>query len=63
MVEKIKILVRFANESTYYNTITVDPTKIENPMIFRDEVFVDIDGVRVAMKREDWDKIENETSR
>lgn len=57
MVEKIKILVRFVNESTYYNTITVDPTKIENPMVFRDEVFVDIDGVRVAMKREDWDNL------
>ena len=42
-MEKIDILVRFANEGTYYNTISVDPKKIKNPMIFIDEVFITID--------------------
>ena len=54
MTEKVEVLVRFANETVYYNKINIDPTKIENPMVFIDEVFVTIDGVRVAMKKEDW---------
>jgi hypothetical protein len=58
-MEKIDILVRFANEGTYYNTISVDPKKIKNPMIFIDEVFITIDDVRVAIKKEDWNKIES----
>jgi hypothetical protein len=64
-MEKIDILVRFANEGTYYNTISIDPKKIEDPMIFTDEVFVTIDGIRVAMKKEDWNTLEqwNETGK
>jgi hypothetical protein len=54
MTEKVEVLVRFANESVYYNKIKIDPTKMEDPMVFIDEVFVTIDGVRVAMKKEDW---------
>jgi len=54
MTEKVEVLVRFANETVYYNKINIDPTKIENPMVFIDEVFVSIDGIRVAMKKEDW---------
>jgi len=53
-MEKVEVLVRFANESVYYNKINIDLTKIEDPMIFIDEVFVTIDGIRVAMKKEDW---------
>jgi hypothetical protein len=56
-MEKVEVLVRFANESVYYNKIKIDPTKIEDPMVFTDEVFVSIDGVRVAMKREDWNNL------
>jgi hypothetical protein len=64
-MEKIDILVRFANEGTYYNTISIDPKKIEDPMVFIDEVFVTIDGIRVAMKKEDWNTLEqwNETGK
>jgi hypothetical protein len=64
-MEKVDILVRFANEGTYYNTISIDPKKIEDPMIFTDEVFVTIEGIRVAMKKEDWNTLEqwNETGK
>jgi hypothetical protein len=64
-MEKIDILVRFANEGTYYNTISVDPKKISNPRIFTDEVFFNIDGITVATRKEDWEKIEqwNETGK
>jgi hypothetical protein len=57
MEKKVEILVRFANESVYYNRIKIDPSKIEEPMVFTDEVFVTIDGIRVAMKKEDWNNL------
>jgi hypothetical protein len=65
MTEKVEVLVRFANESVYYNKIKIDPTKMEDPMVFIDEVFITIDGVRVAMKKEDWNTLEqwNETGK
>ena len=64
-MEKVEVLVRFANEGVYYNTIKIDPSKISNPMIFPNEVFFTIDGIRVAIKKEDWEKIEqwNETGK
>lgn len=57
-MEKIEVLVRFANEGVYYSTIKIDPSKISNPMIFPNEVFFTIDDIRVAIKKEDWEKIE-----
>jgi hypothetical protein len=57
MGKKVELLVRFANESVYYNRIKIDPSKIEEPMVFTDEVFVTIDGIRVAMKKEDWNNL------
>jgi len=65
MTEKVEMYVRFANEGVYYDKINVDPTKISNPRIFTDEVFFNIDGITVAIKKEDWEKIEqwNETGK
>ena len=57
-MEKVEVLVRFANEGVYYNTIKIDPSKISDPMIFPNEVFFTIDDIRVAIKKEDWEKIE-----
>jgi len=57
--EKVEIYVRFANESVYYNKIKIDPTKIEDPRVFKDEVFVRIDGITVAIKREDWNNLKS----
>jgi hypothetical protein len=55
---KIETLVRFAGDSTYYHRITINPEKIEEPMIFPNEVFFTIDGTRVAVKKEDWKELE-----
>ena len=52
---KQRVLVRFANEMHYVNTIELDPTKLTDIMRFRDEVFATIDGVRIAIRREDFD--------
>ena len=52
-------MVRFANESVYYTRIDVDIKKIKNPMVFSQEVFFDVDDIRVAIKKEDWDEIKD----
>ena len=56
-MKKVEVKVRFANESNYYNKITIDPQKIETPTILNKEVFFTIDGIRVATKSEDWEQI------
>ena len=55
---KKEVLVRFANQGVYYNRIMVDPKKIENPMVFTNEVFFNIDGIRVSVKKEDWEELQ-----
>jgi len=57
-MKKVEVFVRFANESVYYTSIKINPKKIEDPMIFTKEVFFTIDGVRVSVKKEDWEKLE-----
>ena len=52
---KQRVLVRFANEMYYVNTIELDPTKLTDIMRFRDEVFATIDGVRIAIRRDEFD--------
>lgn len=57
---KKTLMVRFANENVYYSRIDIDITKIKNEMVFSHEVFFDVDDIRVAIKKEDWDEIKNE---
>jgi hypothetical protein len=52
---KQRVLVRFANEMHYVNTIELDPTKLTDIMRFLDEVFATIDDTRIAIRREDFD--------
>jgi hypothetical protein len=47
--------VRFANEG-YYNTIAIDVSKITDIMKFKDEVFGTIDGIRIAIQRDDYEQ-------
>jgi hypothetical protein len=55
---KKEVFVRFANQGVYYTRIMVDPKKIEKPMIFTNEVFFNIDGIRVSVKKEDWEELQ-----
>lgn len=52
---KQRVLVRFANEMHYVNTVELDPTKLTDIVRFRDEVFATIDDTRIAIRREDFD--------
>jgi hypothetical protein len=57
---KTKIPVRFPNESTYTN-IEISPKMLKEVTIWPDDVFATIDDIRIAMKREDYNKLfENE---
>lgn len=57
--EKLEVMVRFANEGVYYNTIKINPKSVKDPMVFPNETFFTIDGIRVAVKNDDWKKIES----
>jgi hypothetical protein len=57
MAMKQPVLVRFANES-YHNTIVeIDITKLQDVIKFPKEVFGTIDGVRIAILREEYEQL------
>jgi len=58
---KQEVYVRMANESVYYSRINVNPEKFENPHFIGDEVFCTIDGLRVAIKKVDWNQMVENT--
>lgn len=51
------VMVRFANESTYHTTVKLDPKKLKNIITFPEDVFATIDGVRISIKREDYEEL------
>jgi len=55
-MNKKKIAVRFPNESTYTN-IELDPKMLKEVQIWPEEVFATIDDIRIAMMREDYNKL------
>mgnify|MGYP001258474251 CR=1 FL=1 len=59
-MSKTKIQVRFPNESTYTN-IDINPKMLKEITIWDEEVFATIDDIRIAMPREDYNRLfENE---
>lgn len=53
---KVETYVRFPN-SDYYQKIVLDPRKLQAKSILKEEVFVEVDGVTVAIKKEEYDLI------
>jgi len=53
---KQRVLVRFANESYHSTIIDLDISKLENVMKFPREIFGTIDGVRIAILREEYEQ-------
>jgi ribosomal protein L20 len=59
-MSKKKIPVRFPNESTYVN-IEINPKMLKEITVWDEDVFATIDDIRIAMTREDYNKLfENE---
>ena len=56
IMSKIKTPVRFPNESTYTN-IDINPKMLKEITIWPEDVFATIDDIRIAMKREDYNKL------
>ena len=54
---RIKIPIRFANESEAYTSIELNPKRLKEIQIFQDEVFATIDDIRIAIKIEDYNKL------
>jgi len=59
-MNKKKIAVRFPNESTYTN-IELDPKMLKEVQIWPEEVFATIDDIRIAMMREDYNRLFEDT--
>jgi len=57
---KKKVLVRLEDSMIYKTHKEIDFTKIKNIMLFPNDVFFEIDNLKVAIKREEWDKIQEE---
>jgi len=62
MAIKKTVLVRMAGQTHYSKHIEIDPSKLTNILKFPKDVFADIDGIRISIKREDFDQLieENE---
>ena len=54
---KQEILVKLAGSTVYNKRITIDPTKLTNILKFPKEVFADIDGIRIAILRVDYEQL------
>jgi hypothetical protein len=54
---KKTVLVRLAGETHYSKHIEIDPSKLTNILKFPKDVFADVDGIRISIKRDEFDKI------
>ena len=54
---KQPVLVRFANEPYHNTVVEIDITKLQDIIKFPKEVFGTIDGVRIAILREEYEQI------
>jgi hypothetical protein len=54
---KQPVLVRFANESYHSTIIEIDITQLQDVIKFPKEVFGTIDGVRIAILREEYEQL------
>ncbi len=53
---KQPVLVRFANESHHSIIIDLDVSRLEDVMKFPKEIFGTIDGLRIAILREEYEQ-------
>ena len=60
-MNKKKISIRYADDNFSHSTATtnieIDPSKLREIQIFNYEVFATIDDIRIAMMREDYNKL------
>ena len=54
---KQEVLVKLAGSTVYNKRINIDLTKLTNILKFPKEVFADIDGIRIAILRDDYEQL------
>jgi len=59
---KQEVLVKLAGTSVYNKHINIDPSNLTNIIKFPKEVFADIDGIRIAILREDYENLIKDTN-
>jgi hypothetical protein len=59
---KQEILVKLAGTSVYNKHINIDANNLTNIIKFPKEVFADIDGIRIAILREDYENLIKDTN-
>lgn len=60
---KKSVWVRLNGTNVYGKHIEIDPSKLTNIMRFPKEVFAEIDGVKIAMLKEDFEKLTEENEK
>jgi len=63
MTIKKLVLIRIAGQTHYSKYIEIDPSKLTNILKFPKDVFADIDGIRISIKREDFDQLMKENEK
>ena len=56
-MSKTTIPVKFANNSLAYTRVEINPKSLKEVTIFSEDVFATIDGTRISMKREDYNRL------
>ena len=54
---KQEVLVKLAGSPVYNKRINIDPNNLANILKFPKEVFADIDGIRIAILRDDYEQL------
>ena len=54
---KQEVLVKLAGSTVYNKRINIDPNNLTNILKFPKEVFADIDGIRIAILRVDYEQL------
>ena len=57
MAIKKSVLVRIAGENTYKKHLKIDPSKLTNILKLPKDVFADYKGIRISIKRDEFDKM------
>jgi len=57
MAIKKTVFVRYEGETVYRNHIEIDPSQLTNILKFPKDVFATIDGVRISIKRDEFDQL------
>lgn len=54
---KKTVLIRLAGETHYSKHIELDFTQLTNILKFPKDVFADVDGVRISIKRDEFEQL------